>query len=466
MKFINKYFTIIFLVILATSCKKELDLRPTDSIDDLRAFKDVNDLQQGLNGVNSSFGAGLVSNYYIASLLADEVKISNENRGQGQFAFKWEINSQEDDVTSAYGTFYRAIDRANRTLAASINISGATPAEETQKKRVVAELTAFRAMAHFHLLTRHMPAGYDAAAPGVPIVKVSSLSGKPSRNTVGEVVSFIETELAAARAVAELPNTTTASLQIGKAAIAAYQARVALLKRDFTAAAQFATDAITLSGTTLATRAQFPAVFTDAINTEVLLRFRNNYSPQVLWRDVNGDVFFEPADKLKAQYNRTADIRFLTYFGSDLAGGQEDTSIVIKFPGSSFSPQINDVKDIRIAEMYLIRAEARAELNNLNGAADDINLIRNARILNNVNVSFVTRDEAISFIMNERYRELPFEGFRFFDLKRRSLGVQRFASDVQSAIWQNLAGNDYRMALPIPNAEILANPNTTQNPGY
>ena len=59
-----------------------------------------------------------------------------------------------------------------------------------------------------------------------------------------------------------------------------------------------------------------------------------------------------------------------------------------------------------------------------------------------------------------------FEGFRFFDLKRKGLDVSRNASDVSSATWQNLPAGNFRFALPIPQEEIFANPNATQNPNY
>jgi hypothetical protein len=116
--------------------------------------------------------------------------------------------------------------------------------------------------------------------------------------------------------------------------------------------------------------------------------------------------------------------------------------------------------------MYLIRAEANAETNQLQRAADDLNLIRRNRITGYVDVTFASKDVAISAILNERFKELPYEGFRFFDLKRRGLAVERFASDVQSASWQTLAANNFRFALAIPQTEIFANPNTAQNEGY
>jgi hypothetical protein len=67
--------------------------------------------------------------------------------------------------------------------------------------------------------------------------------------------------------------------------------------------------------------------------------------------------------------------------------------------------------------------------------------------------------------LQERYKELAFEGFRFWDLKRNNLSVERLSSDA-SAEWQTLSSGNYRFVLPIPNSELLANPNMVQNDNY
>lgn len=463
MKLLNKFILASALIVGATACNKDLDIKPTDTIDETKAYQTVNDLEKGLIGVYSSFGAAQANGIYIGAILADETKLSNENRGQGQFTFKWQYASGSGEHNADYGSLYRAIDRANRVLAVLNEIPASNAAESGSKNKVHAELLAFRGMAHYELLKRFMPAGYDANAMGVPVMLESNLTGKPARNTVGEVVAQIEADLSAARNYAELPNAVSDGLRLSKAAVAAYQARLALLKRDWNAAITFANDAITLSGKTLASRTQYSAIWTDNSSNEVILGFRNNYAIQTFWRDTNGDVFFEPSDKLKNQFDRTNDVRFSRFFGST----GTDTSIVVKYPGSTLQgPQRNDIKGIRISEMYLIRAEAYAETSQLQKAADDINAIRGNRISGYVNVIFPSKDEALNATMNERFKELAYEGFRFFDLKRRSLAVTRLASDVQSSAWQNLAAGNFKFALPIPQEEIFANPNTKQNPGY
>ena len=73
---------------------------------------------------------------------------------------------------------------------------------------------------------------------------------------------------------------------------------------------------------------------------------------------------------------------------------------------------------------------------------------------------------AINDIILERYKELAFEGFRFYDLKRRNLSLQRDASDVDSPLWQTLPAGNFRFVYPIPAQELLANEAMVQNPGY
>lgn len=456
------FFPIAMAAIVAgvVSCTKQLDLAPTDAIDLTKAFTSVNDLEQGLLGAYSANNQ--TNKIYIASILSDEAKLSNENRGQGQFEFKWQYSSGTGGVTAAYRQYYTMIDRIHRVLAGMGNVTPANQAETDRMNKIRAELLGLRGIAYYESLINVMPPGYDPNAPGLAVVLESCLTCTPSRNTVGEVIAQIESDLAAARAETGLPNAPADPLRLSKAAIAAYQARVALLKRDWTAAINFATDAISLSGKSLATGSTFTSYWSDANESESILKYRNQTAPKLLWRDTNGDVFFEPSDKLKAQYDRTNDIRFATYFTSDGA----DTSLVDKYKGSSFGATINDLKLIRIAEMYLIRAEAYAESNQLGLAAADLNALRAARIAGYTPVAFASREEAIDAILSERFKELSFEGFRYYDLKRRGLSIARFASDVQSPSWQTLGADDYRFTLPIPQDAIDANPNTVQNPGY
>lgn len=447
------------------SCKKQLELRPTDVISEEKAFRTVADLGKGLNGVYSQIGGGLANGLYVASIPSDENRISiGENSGAGTFSFKWQYTpgAVGNDMSADYLTFYRAIDRAHRVLNAMDQVTPANGAEEIEKNRIRAELIAFRGIAHYELLKRWMPAGYDPSALGVPIILQSELLQKPARNTVGEVLAQVESDLNAAFNAGEIPASSADPFRLNKAAISAYLARVALLKREWNKAITLADQAITLSGKTVSPANTYINIWRDITNNEVLLKFDNNYGIAGLWRTTAGTVDYEPSMKLKSQYSRTADVRFASFFGS--AGN--DTSIVIKYPGNSAGPAINHLKAIRISEMVLVKAEAYAETNQLALAAQELNLIRRNRITGYTDVTLATKDEAITAIINERYKELAYEGFRFFDLKRRSLPVERIAADVQSTNWQTLPANNFRFAFAIPADEIFANPATVQNPGY
>jgi starch-binding outer membrane protein, SusD/RagB family len=244
--------------------------------------------------------------------------------------------------------------------------------------------------------------------------------------------------------------------------VTAIQARVALYKGEWQKASDYATTVIGSGVKTLATGSGFTGIWTDVNTNEILFRSRLENSAALggQWTSTNGNVIFSPSDKLTASYS-ASDIRLNTYIGT--TGGKR---YVKKFSTSSRGGSIVDLKGIRISEMYLIRAEAKAELNDLTGAASDVNTLRTARITGYTPVSYSDKASAVADVILERYKELAFEGFRFFDLKRKGLALQRNASDVDSPVWQAMTASDYRFVYPIPSEEMLANPNMKQNPGY
>lgn len=464
-----KHMTTVLAAALAfQSCEKRIDLLPTDSINEANAFQTVNDLEQGLYAAYGSWSGE--NTMYINAIVADETKISNENRGQGQFEFKWQyVPAQGGSASGGWSSFYYTIGLVNKELAAIDNVKPANAAETDLKERIRAELLAIRGIAHFEILYR-FSGRYNPSAQGIPYTTKSDIGARPARQPQADVLKGIEADLAAAKAIAALPTApavtgTAGTIRLSKATIAGFQARVALYKGDWTNAAAFATEAITTSGKTLATGATFSAIWTDDSEAEVMLKLRRTGTGVgTLWQDNNGDVFFEPSDKLKSFFNRTTDSRFNAYFL--IQPTAQDTCLVRKFFSSTRGPKIVDVKVMRVAEMYLIRSEARAELGDLTGAVADYNLLRSARITPYTNAIFPSKTDAINAIYAERARELCFEGFRYFDHLRRGLDITRPASDVQSSAWQNLPASDFRMLFPIPQASMLSNPNMVQNPGY
>jgi hypothetical protein len=114
---------------------------------------------------------------------------------------------------------------------------------------------------------------------------------------------------------------------------------------------------------------------------------------------------------------------------------------------------------LRLAEQYLIRAEARAQQNNLAGAVADLNVIRSRAGLPPLSAS-LTQAQTIAAVKQERRIELFCEwGHRWFDLKR--------TGDADAVLGPIKTGWSSTDALyPIPQAQILIDPNLVQNPGY
>ncbi|MFH7000966.1 RagB/SusD family nutrient uptake outer membrane protein [Flavobacterium bizetiae] len=113
---------------------------------------------------------------------------------------------------------------------------------------------------------------------------------------------------------------------------------------------------------------------------------------------------------------------------------------------------------LRLSEQYLIRAEARAALEDLTGAREDLNKIRNRAGLSDTEAS--NKEALLQGIIEERKKELFTEyGHRFFDLKRKDL--------LSVALGTKPGWNTAMSLLPLPEAELSLNPNLKpQNPGY
>jgi hypothetical protein len=115
---------------------------------------------------------------------------------------------------------------------------------------------------------------------------------------------------------------------------------------------------------------------------------------------------------------------------------------------------------LRLGEQYLIRAEARAQQNNTNGAATDLNVIRTRAGLPNTTATL--QADLLTAIMRERRIELFSEwGHRFFDLKRTGQ-----ADAVLGAIATKQPWNTYQLLYPIPPNDLKNDAFLQQNPGY
>jgi starch-binding outer membrane protein, SusD/RagB family len=458
----------LLLAIACFGCNKQLNLLPSDSISPDKAFANVADLQQGLEGAYEE-NIGAYNKIYIGSILADEAKVGPNNGGNGLMSFEWQYTANDalaqTEWLSDFAAYYSMIDAINKELASIGNVAPKNNDETALKNRIDGTLIALRGIAHFELLIRFMSAGYDPNSPGIPIMLQSDLLGKPARARAGDVIAQIKKDLATGRADRAIPDGPDDLTWLSQAAIAAYQARVSMLTgREWDSVTLYARQALTLSGKTLASDSNFVKYWSEDNDLETIWKYTAQTSPQALWIS-GGAAIFGASDKLIGKFDRTNDIRYGIYFRPSVDLSNDTSFIINKYPGSP-----DDIKLVRLSEIYLDLAEGYAHQTALTGYLDSaglyLHLLRDARLHTNPPITFASQQSAIQTVLDERFKELCFEGFRFFDLKRNSLAVNRNASDVQDTIWQNLPATDHHFALPIPQHEIFANPNMKQNPGY
>ncbi len=133
-----------------------------------------------------------------------------------------------------------------------------------------------------------------------------------------------------------------------------------------------------------------------------------------------------------------------------------------------------DVIAMRLAEMYLIAAEAEFQLNNNAAAATQINVLRTraAKSGQTAAMQVTAADININFILEERARELAGEGLRWFDVKRiknGKNGAETFSNYIKRLNPDITKVQDFHWLRPIPIAEMQALQNASefgQNPGY
>lgn len=458
-----KFTVIIFAIGAFSSCSKQLDLHPSDEIDATKAFRNIDDLNKGAIGAYALLGYDDITN---TSLVSDECMLPTENStGGGIATHRWQYDGSSGTVTGYFDDNYVVIDRINRVLDAIDKV--ASSASDAQvKNQYRAEMLALRAYCHFELL-RNYASKYEIGAMGITYMSANAIS-LPARLSFEESVKKIKEDLMAAKVI--MPSSFNDKSRITLPTISAIQARLALYEKNWADAITYSTEAI--SFLPLASKTQFSDIWKDKSDAEVFWKLKKVTTADGLlgnfYFNANSLVLYAPAKKLIDQFDMVNDIRFNSYIKIDSnRGNGKSPSIVIKYVGGGSIKNLADVKLFRTGEMYLIRSEANAELSKISEANADLNYLRAARINGYADTNYSSKDDLINAIMVERFKELAFEGQRFFDLKRRNMPVQRLPEDAINALGAALLTPDQpQYAFPIPNSEIKVNKNMKQNPGY
>ena len=479
-----KLITIFFVcaIVLGTGgCKKVLDLKETDFIGGDIALQTVGNNESAIIGAYATMNPDM--SIFMNAELSDEVR-------PGEFyvsptTHEWQFTTTDINIRDNYTAvtpWYRVIDRVNRVLKALPDADSTKAGDNQLRVRLRGEALFLRAYAHFEL-ARFYSGNYDPNGLGMPYMEVPAFQDdaiifEKGRDKLGPYFEKIKTDLAEAKPL--IPATLTDVARANKVAAAGLQARVALYMQDWANAITFSTEFIT--ALPLAPRADFTGIWTDANNLEIAFEHRRSASVGAkvgsIFRNPSanasnlGTVLWAPSDKLWNSYDQANDIRFSAYLKDEplLAAAGRASRIIRKYGGGAYASNtenVADVKLLRTGEMYLIRAEAKAESNDLAGATQDINTLRAARITGYTPIAtYATKEAAITDIILERFKELAFEGHRFWDLRRKGLPVQRLAIDAPNSASLLLPAGNFRFVLPIPDAEIKANPLLQQNPGY
>jgi hypothetical protein len=284
-----------------------------------------------------------------------------------------------------------------------------------------------------------------------------------ARSTVAQVYSLVIDDLTKAVALLPKTNGTRATRDAAKALLA----RVYLQQNNFAQARTYADDVIKTSGRSLAPTVG--AVFTGRNTSESLFEIQQNDQNNAGTANAGLATHFASIGQLgrgyvlvtntfASQYGAT-DARGTAQLLYNSTGARSVSAPNVALRSGKFTAYGQNIPVIRLAEMYLIRAETSFRAGDLVTALADVNRIRTRS-----NATPLTAAElTLASILRERQLELAFEGFRIHDLKRTGTNITTSTGTV-IPITSNI------LVLPIPKRETdlndPANPVLVQNPGY
>jgi hypothetical protein len=443
---------------LAAGCDDPLDVQPQQSLPAEEALNSAERIRVAVNGMYDALQS---DGAYSRNLLLYPDLYTDNLRFTGTFTtdsevFNRDILANNTAISGIWGAAYSAISRANNVVTAAPGVADLPAAE---RNTLEGEARFIRALSYMNLVTLF---------GGVPLVleprtAIDATVNVP-RASEAAVWAQIETDLNAA--IAGLADSragtkTRASRQAAQALLA----RAHLYQKEWTQARDLANAVIT-SG-----RFQILPNYADVFNTEQTAEsiFELAYSitdgnSLAFWfypRTLGGRRGVAPsntgsdASPITNIFPTGDTRRALAIVGTTTGGyGNKYTD-----PGSGS----DDVIVLRLAEMYLIRSEANARLGALGPAIADINVIRTRAGIGALPATVATQEQVLVANLEERRRELFYEGHRFNDL-RRFADLAPVGSYIATSPGLQLTGR--RLLFPIPQREIDANPELTQNPGY
>jgi hypothetical protein len=473
---------ILLLIISLGSCKKTLDIEPTHTVNGENSFTTIEDYEFALTGAYSRL---LSVNYYgssngssafstLSDMMTDNLFESGESLGNYQVFSHWTYTADDANIDATWLAAYRVIQQCNLTLR---NIDALSTTNAGAVNRIRSQALALRAFVHFDIL-RYWGEGTlrNSTLKGIPYVSNFDIEQMPARLSVKDSYDAIIKDLQDAKELMQdldkpiqsiTSTASTARGYIDEIGANAILARIYNYSGEADSAIKYSS--LVIAARPLASRTIFPLIWQDASTSEVIWSVKftplNSGTGDNVYYPIGNRASYRPTTNLISLYDQANDIRYSSFFQLR-ARGSSSRLVLVKFLAKQSQlakpDGITDFKVLRTGEMYLIRAEAYAQKFMEGPALADLNTLRAARI-NGFIPGTETGAALFTAIENERRKELVCEGHRWFDLKRTGRTVDRISN---CNVFCTLDATAREWVWPVPQTEILANPNIIQSTGY
>ncbi|MBX2968261.1 MAG: RagB/SusD family nutrient uptake outer membrane protein [Cyclobacteriaceae bacterium] len=462
---ITRILLIVTLGLLISSCADFIEIdSPKTEIVSASVYNNDASAIAAIRGIYSlmvtgqSFANGQLERY--TGLSSDELQNHSLNAEQQQFFFP-ALQAQNSVVLNVFWKeAYRYINNANAMLEALPASEGLS---DPVRKQLEGEAKFVRAFCHFYLVNLFGDVPYIATSD----YRINATAKRMKKEEVFAhmIDDLLDAEELLSNDFASSGNQRT---QPNKFAAAALLSRVFLYTKEWMKAEEYASKVISQSihftmqtdltqvflATSKETIWQLQPVIPEKSTGQARL-FILTASPTQ-----SGAPGVSLQDAFIASFE-TGDERLDAWVGT-YQSGAGTWWFPYKYKTYSSSTIIENAVALRLAEQYLIRAEARAQLDQLNESIEDIDVIRlraGLPALMDV-IPQLSKEEIVKAIEQERKIELFAEwGHRWLDLKRTDR-VNDILSSTK-ADWQS-----HDQLYPIPFSEILVNPQLDQNTGY
>jgi hypothetical protein len=468
-KFSFSLITMVTLTIATIStfsgCKKLLEIEtPSNQLESTTIYLDSVSAQATVNGLytvmyNTTSGGTVVTTTYGTFLTTCPGRSADEIYAPAATTDEFVNNSLVPTtglVNTVWVALYQTIYQANKVIE-GMEASSLSP---TLKRQLIAEAKFIRAFAHFHLVNLWG----DVPLITSTDVSVTSIQGR--NPTAGVYVQMIQ-DLKDAQGFLAGTYSWSAGLRTraNSAAATALLARVYLYNRQYALAEQEASKVIAQTGLYTLPSA-LNTVFLKASNETIWAFNTNQFGYPFIARALlptssTADPSLALTPSLLGSFERDAvrpdyeDDRYAAWTKAAPSG----LRYANKYISNTAAANTEFAVVLRLAEQYLIRAEARIQQNNLAGGISDLNVIRTRAGLHGTFAT--TQADLLLAVEHERQAELFLEyGTRFYDLKRTGR-ADAVLGPVKGAAWQSTDA-----LYPIPTTQINANVNLAQNSGY